>query len=79
MVFRYSFVLFSYDYVGTKTYSLGFDFKVTPTLMPKIMDVFGSNLKVLLVFVYRAVDFFDGGYGVIEVNANEPKRQRKTI
>lgn len=75
---RYGFVLFSYDYVGIKTYALGFDIKDSPTLMPKILDVFASNVKVSFgVSSTELVGYFDGEYGVVEVNVNEPRRQRK--
>ena len=75
---KYNFILSSFDMVGIKTYSLGFDMSEVPSLAPKILDVLSSNNK--LSFGISSTGYFGESFsqaGVIEVNFNEPKRQCK--
>ena len=64
--------------VGIKTYSLCFDPMEEPTLTPKILDVLSNNSK--LSFGISSTELLGESFaqaGVIELNFNEPKRQRK--
>ena len=75
---KYNFILSSFDMVGIKTYSLCFDPMEEPTLTPKILDVLSNNSK--LSFGISSTELLGESFaqaGVIELNFNEPKRQRK--
>ena len=75
---KYNFILSSFDMVGIKTYSLCFDPISEPTLTPKILDVLSNNSK--LSFGISSTELLGESFaqaGVIELNFNEPKRQRK--